>query len=281
MVAHCRDGGHIACRMAKKKAPSPRVTAAAPPPERPFYRPFDGLAPSPKKKGGAKAPLAPPSSSTLPVKPSTSTKVKPTSSAKHSTGTSTGESFASLMYGVERLDGQKALRIPRTHAELPGVSSKGPSSMEQQRKLEDEDAMARLRALVAPTRAETFELFDDGEYMLGRRLDVDKLVFRRLRRGEFPIDHSLDLHSCSVMEARERVETTVLRHSELGDRTLLIIHGKGLHSPGGGVLRGELAAWLSQGRASIHVDAFASATQAEGGPGATYVLLRRSPPGKS
>jgi DNA-nicking Smr family endonuclease len=55
-----------------------------------------------------------------------------------------------------------------------------------------------------------------------------------------------------------------------------VVHGKGEHSPQGvGVLRGEMAAWLSQGASSQHVAAFASAAERDGGEGAIYVLLRR------
>jgi DNA-nicking Smr family endonuclease len=57
---------------------------------------------------------------------------------------------------------------------------------------------------------------------------------------------------------------------------VLVVHGKGQHSPRGmGVLRGEIAAWLSQGASSEHVAAFATSSVADGGEGAVYVLLRR------
>jgi DNA-nicking Smr family endonuclease len=60
------------------------------------------------------------------------------------------------------------------------------------------------------------------------------------------------------------------------ERTVLVIHGKGEHSPMGiGVLRGEIAAWLSQGPSSEHVAAFATARESDGGAGAVYILLRR------
>jgi DNA-nicking Smr family endonuclease len=61
-----------------------------------------------------------------------------------------------------------------------------------------------------------------------------------------------------------------------GEHCVIVIHGKGVHSPqGAGVLRGEIGAWLSQGKASEHVAAFATATAKDGGEGAVYVLLRR------
>ena len=56
-----------------------------------------------------------------------------------------------------------------------------------------------------------------------------------------------------------------------GSYTVLTLdHGKGM-----GVLRGEIAAWLSQGRARDHVAAFATAREEDGGEGAVYVALRR------
>jgi DNA-nicking Smr family endonuclease len=61
-----------------------------------------------------------------------------------------------------------------------------------------------------------------------------------------------------------------------GERCVLVIHGKGEHSPGRqAVLRGEIAAWLSQGTSSQHVAAFATSGASDGGEGAVYVLLRR------
>jgi DNA-nicking Smr family endonuclease len=60
-----------------------------------------------------------------------------------------------------------------------------------------------------------------------------------------------------------------------GERCVLVIHGKGENRPGAGVLRGEIAAWLSQGRAREHVAAFVTANAEDGGEGALYVALRR------
>jgi DNA-nicking Smr family endonuclease len=77
-------------------------------------------------------------------------------------------------------------------------------------------------------------------------------------------------------QARPALETFLAEQRVRGERCVLVIHGKGGHSPRGvGVLRGEIAAWLSQGKASNHVAAFCSATAADGGEGAVYVLLAR------
>jgi DNA-nicking Smr family endonuclease len=68
----------------------------------------------------------------------------------------------------------------------------------------------------------------------------------------------------------------VKKRASDGDRVVIVVHGKGEHSPRGqSVLRGEIAAWLSQGRAARHVAAFATAPEDHGGTGAVLVLLAR------
>ena len=132
-----------------------------------------------------------------------------------------------------------------------------------------------LRALVeGRTR---FEVEDDGARVEGRRVDLPVDAVRRLRRGEVPIDARLDLHGMGGQRGARPSSTLFLRATRgRGERCVLVIHGKGAHSPQGtGVLRGEISAWLSQGAASEHVAAFATARGPDGGEGAVYVLLRR------
>jgi DNA-nicking Smr family endonuclease len=121
-----------------------------------------------------------------------------------------------------------------------------------------------------------FEVTDDGRHVEGRRVDVPPADLRKLRRGQRPVDARLDLHGKTAVEARDEVARFLGAMRARGERCVLVIHGKGKGSPGGsGVLRGEIAAWLSQGPASAHVDAFASADADDGGEGAVYVQLRR------
>lgn len=92
----------------------------------------------------------------------------------------------------------------------------------------------------------------------------------------YAVDGKLDLHGMSLEEAREAVTTFVKRRQSEGDRVIAIIPGRGSHSPRGiGVLRGEIGAWLSDGRAARHVAAFATAPDDMGGAGALLVLLAR------
>jgi DNA-nicking Smr family endonuclease len=139
----------------------------------------------------------------------------------------------------------------------------------------DDDAVRdHLRALVED-RAR-FEVSDDGARVEGRRVDLPVTALRRLRRGEVPVDGRIDLHGMVLAEARAHLDLFVRTMRARGERCLLVIHGKGMHSPGGlAVLRGEIGAWLSQGPASEHIAAFATACEDDGGEGAVYVLLRK------
>jgi DNA-nicking Smr family endonuclease len=139
---------------------------------------------------------------------------------------------------------------------------------------DDQAVREHLRALVEDRGR--FEVADDGSRVEGRRIDLPVGVLRRLRRGEVAVDARLDLHGMSLGEARPHLDLFVRTTRARGERCLLVIHGKGTHSPGGmGVLRGEIAAWLSQGPAAEHVAAFATARDDDGGEGAVYVLLRK------
>ena len=227
------------------KEPKPKVVKPTP-----FFRPFavaklpGGVKGAPPATAVASAPLPKPNTTAAPA--------------------GADATFADLLYGVTPID-----RGPRAEPQAPPpVPASGTDAA-------DEEAVrAHLRALVSGGDSR-FEVSDDGRRIEGRRIDVDPKVLRRLRRGEFQVDVSCDLHGRGVHEARARVEEIVQRSRERGERCLLLVHGRGNHSPGGeGILRGEMAAWLSQGSASVHVAAFATALPDDGGDGALYVLLR-------
>jgi DNA-nicking Smr family endonuclease len=186
-------------------------------------------------------------------------------------------SFHRLMSGVTPLD-DKAMRIPKSQASLERSAGAAIAAKRQQAKSaieEESDAVHdHLRTLVEGKQR--FEVSDDGRRVEGRRLDLPPDALRRLRRGLLPIDARIDLHGHAAGEARKALEQFLRDKRARGERCVLVIHGKGEHSPHGmGILRGEIAAWLAQSAASEHVAAFATATEDDGGEGAIYVLLRR------
>lgn len=182
-------------------------------------------------------------------------------------------SFARLMGGVAPLDGAPK-RLPKAAALTDGSSRDDARKAASEARTEAEDARSRLRDLAMAGVA--FEVTDDGAQLEGRRVDVPPQTLRKLRHGAFPVDGTLDLHGLTASEAQPRLLAFLGQMRARREKCVLVVHGKGHGSPGGvSVLRGEIAAWLSQGGAREHVDAFASATTGDGGSGALYVLLRR------
>ncbi len=186
------------------------------------------------------------------------------------------ESFHRMMNGVVPLGDAKATRLPKsTDPELAkGRIKPTPEVLAARAKTEADDVHEHLRRLV--DGAIRFEVTDDGKRVEGRRVDLPPQVLRQLRRGAIAVDAKLDLHGKRAAEASEELTAFLRDKRTRGERCVLVIHGKGEHSPDGrAILRGEIAAWLSQGRASEHVGAFATALDEDGGEGAVYVLLRR------
>ncbi len=108
---------------------------------------------------------------------------------------------------------------------------------------------------------------------------VDRATALRLRRGEMPIDATLDLHGMTQKEAHSALLGHIARAHTLGRRCLLVITGKGGKQDGSGretgVLRANVPRWLNEEPVRAHILAFAPARPRHGGDGALYVLLRR------
>jgi DNA-nicking Smr family endonuclease len=84
------------------------------------------------------------------------------------------------------------------------------------------------------------------------------------------------LHGMIQPDAKAALLAFILKSVGKGMRTVLVVHGRGLGSPGGRpVLKRATAQWLSHGEIGAHVHAFATARPQDGGAGAMYVLLRR------
>jgi DNA-nicking Smr family endonuclease len=126
-------------------------------------------------------------------------------------------------------------------------------------------------SLVEPSEAELSE----ADHLEFRRPGLQPALWRRLRRGEFAIEATLDLHGQTVEEARQRLGHFIRRGVEEGRKCVRVVHGKGYRSPGlAPVLKPRVAFWLSH---LGEVTAFISARPADGGTGALYVLLKRHP----
>jgi len=99
---------------------------------------------------------------------------------------------------------------------------------------------------------------------------VDRRELRKLRRGQYMPGRRLDLHGMTSRTALAEV-TRFIEASRRAYRCVAIIHGRGVHSAGKAVLRGDVRALLRSNRAVL---AYTDAPRDDGGSGAVYVLLR-------
>jgi len=139
---------------------------------------------------------------------------------------------------------------------------------------EDAEVIAQLSDLVSGQAP--FDITESDEYLEGYRVGLDPRLVSQLRRGEFAVQAHFDMHGMIQGAAKEALKEFIIASVRKGLRTVLVVHGRGLRSPGGhSVLKHASAGWLSHGAIGGHVLAFTSARPADGGAGATYVLLKR------
>jgi DNA-nicking Smr family endonuclease len=106
---------------------------------------------------------------------------------------------------------------------------------------------------------------------------------QRLGRGQIEIDGTIDLHGMRQAEAHAALARFIRARAARGDRTILVITGKGLKRSEDdaasiverGVLRTMLPIWLSQPGLAQLIAGWDVSARAHGGEGAYYVRLRR------
>ncbi|MBA3028150.1 MAG: DNA mismatch repair protein MutS [Desulfobacteraceae bacterium] len=140
---------------------------------------------------------------------------------------------------------------------------------------EDGETLRKLRQLI--DKGPGFTVSSTPEYMEGTEHQVHPEISRKLHRGKFSIQAHIDLHGMTVLEARAQFDDFLTRSIANNLRTLLVIHGRGLSSSKEPVLKSKVYEWLTKGPWRKYVIAFSSARSVDGGPGATYILLRKSP----
>lgn len=148
----------------------------------------------------------------------------------------------------------------------------------------EEKARAAEKDFEAKLKAENEKQINPMELWLRRygTIDKDKLAEEQESRSKLydrnyllnmQPEARLDLHGLHQDQARESLDRFITDCKARGLRKVLIIHGKGIHSHGSDPVLGELV------RRFIEHDKRCGAsghpkTKAEGGSGATWVLLK-------
>jgi DNA-nicking Smr family endonuclease len=97
-------------------------------------------------------------------------------------------------------------------------------------------------------------------------------LIRNLKRSKWPIEASIDLHGCTLDQARTRLDQFLSSCLAHRIRCVQVIHGKGFGSRNGApVLKEPVRRWLTQYDAVL---AYIQCSEHDGGSGAVQVLLR-------
>ena len=144
---------------------------------------------------------------------------------------------------------------------------------------DDRDRVRVAPAPPSPVRREVLpapvalSVEGDGVVISARAPGVNRAQLAELRGGRIRPEASLDLHGRTAREADGELRRFLVDAASHRRRCVLVVHGRGLHSEGVAVLRDTVITALV-GELSGLVHAFATAARADGGAGATYVMVK-------
>jgi Uncharacterized protein conserved in bacteria len=142
----------------------------------------------------------------------------------------------------------------------------------------DAQTLAKRAAAIGPMETDD-ALLSDTQAMLNpvasqaalsyRIATLQHKVFEDLKAGNLRWFEAVDLHGCTVEEARSAVLQIIQMAKDDNQNVIKIVHGKGPEA----ILKTYVNSWLRQHR---DVLAFVSAPEKQGGTGAVLVLLKRA-----
>ena len=169
--------------------------------------------------------------------------------------------FRQQMQGVQKMDAGNIAKIEHTAKKKP-----------------DAQTLAKRAAAIGPMETDD-TLLSDTQAMLNpvgsqaslsyRIATLQHKVFEDLKAGNLRWFEAVDLHGCTVEEARVAVLQIIQMAKDENQNVIKIVHGKGPEA----ILKTYVNGWLRQHR---DVLAFVSAPEKQGGTGAVLVLLKRS-----
>lgn len=143
----------------------------------------------------------------------------------------------------------------------------------------DAQTLARRAAAMGHAEQQEGQMLSDTQAMLNpvaseaflsyRQATLQHRVFEQLKTGKLRWYEAVDLHGCSIEEARIAVLQVIDMARQANQNVVKIVHGKGPQA----ILKTYVNGWLRQHR---DVLAFVSALPEQGGTGAVLVLIRRA-----
>jgi len=124
--------------------------------------------------------------------------------------------------------------------------------------------------------SDPFSLEHSSEYIEWTAPTIDIRIAKRLHKGEFSVQEYLDLHGYTVEDALKLCYEFFYKAINEGKKCIAVIHGRGLSSEKGPVVKDAFIKWVKRGPFRRYTLAFATAPRTDGGFGVTYILLKRN-----
>ena len=165
-------------------------------------------------------------------------------------------------------DAMKEVREIREFRDM-AVRRRRSSIPQKSQRLRDE-GLAELEGIISGKLK--IRLADTQEFVEWVNPKYNRELIKELHRGKFSVQDSIDLHGLVLDEAENALRSFLAEAKLRGYRCIKIVHGRGLRSPNGPVLKNAVVTFLSSCYRK-HVIGFSSARRNDGGLGAIYVLL--------
>ena len=170
--------------------------------------------------------------------------------------------FKKALLGVKKIDNSNIAKIERPNAR------KKPDAKTLAKRAAAEGAFESNEAELSDTQAMLNPVASQATLSY-RIATLQHKVFEDLKAGNLRWYEAVDLHGCTVEEARVAVLQIIQIAKDENQTVIKIVHGKGPDA----VLKTYVNGWLRQHR---DVLAFVSAPENQGGTGAVLVLLKRA-----
>lgn len=169
--------------------------------------------------------------------------------------------FLKQMQGVKKIDTSNIAKIDKSKIQKPTSQVLAKRAAAEGAMETDGAELSDTQAMLNPVASQA-----SLSYRIGT---LQHKVFEDLKAGNLRWFEAVDLHGCTVEEARAAVLQIIQIAKDENQNVLKIVHGKGPEA----ILKTYVNSWLRQHR---DVLAFVSAPEKQGGTGAVLVLLKRT-----
>ena len=169
--------------------------------------------------------------------------------------------FRKQMQGVQKMNAGNIAKVEKKIKKKPDAQTLAKRASAVGPMETDDALLSDTQAMLNPVASQAVLSY--------RIATLQHRVFEDLKAGNLRWFEAVDLHGCTVEDARSAVLQIIQMAKDENQNVIKIVHGKGPQA----ILKTHVNSWLRQHR---DVLAFVSAPETQGGTGAVLVLLKRA-----